>query len=151
MTVKTNTAPELTHEQVVRVLTQPLEAASLFLANGPTIYDTSSPLRVPKLGGPIADPGWTGEAESIPERDVTFGEVQLMPTTMKSVKVISRFSNELARQSIVALDAVIQQRVVKDVADKIDAQFWGASGDGVTTPKASWPSRARRNCRSAGC
>jgi len=135
MAVSTATAPELTQEQVVKVLTLPLEQASAFLAAGPRIFDSAGPLRIPKLGGPVTDPGWTGENELIPERDVTFDEVSLLPSTMKSVKVLTRFSNELARQSVVSLDAALRDRLVRDVAAKLDAQFFSASGDGITTPK----------------
>jgi HK97 family phage major capsid protein len=129
MAVSTATAPELTAEQVQRILVLPLESKSVILSSGPRIFDTNgSPVRIPKLGGPVADPGWTGENGLIPERDVAFDEVLLLPETMQSVKVITRYSNELARQSVVALDAVLQARLVKDVADKIDAAF--ISGDG---------------------
>ncbi|MBS45609.1 MAG: phage major capsid protein [Nocardioides sp.] len=140
MTVKTSTAAELTQEQVVRVLTKPLEEASKFLASGPRIFDTSGPLRVPSLGGMVDSegdpdsPDWIGESEQITTKDVDFGEVSLLPSTMKSVKVITRYSNEMARQSVVALDATLQQRLVTDVAAKLDDQFWSAGGDGVTTP-----------------
>ena len=126
---------ELTQEQVARILIQPLEATSQFLAAGPRIFDTTGPLRIPKMGGPITDPGWTGESQLIPERDVDLTEIKLLPSTMDSIKVITRFSNELARASIVALDAVLQQRLVKDVADKVDGQLFSASGDGVETPR----------------
>jgi len=135
MAVSTTTAPELTAEQVQRILVQPLEAASVFLASGPRIFDSAGPVRIPKLGGPVTDPGWTGENELIPERDVDFDEVTLLPSTMKSVKVLTRFSNELARQSVVALDEALRARLVADVAAKIDTQFLSASGDGTTTPK----------------
>ena len=128
-------ATELTAEQVHRVLVQPLQEKSVFLAAGPRIFDTAGPLRIPKNGGPITDPGWTGENEAIPEKDVDFDEVSLLPSTMKSVKVITRYSNELARQSVVSLDQAIKDRLVNDVAAKLDAQFLSASGDGTTTPK----------------
>lgn len=128
-------ATELTAEQVQRVLVQPLTEASQFLASGVRIIDTPGPLRLPKNGGPIADPGWTGENEQIPERDVDFDELHLLPSTMKSVKVLTRFSNELARQSIISLDQAIKDRLVTDVATKLDTQFFSASGDGTTTPK----------------
>lgn len=131
----TTTAPELTREQVATILVRPLVDKSVFLASGPRIFDTAGPLRLPKLGDPITDPGWTGENEQIPERDADFDEVQLLPSTMKSVKVITRYSNELARQSVVALDATLRDRLVTDVADKLDRQFLSASGDGITTPK----------------
>lgn len=131
MAVSTSTAPELTAEQVAKILVKPLEATSTFLAAGPRIYDTAGPLRLPKLGG-ATSPAWFGENEQItPEVDPTFDEVELLPSTIKSVKTLTRFSNELARQSVIALDAALKERVVKDVADTLDAQFWSAS-DGAT-------------------
>lgn len=136
MAVSTTTASELTREQVQAILVRPLEARSIFLASGPRVFDTDgSQVRVPKMGAPIADPGWTGENELIPERDAAFDEVVLLPSTMKSVKVITRYSNELARQSVVALDPALRDRLVTDVAAKIDAQLLSASGDGITTPR----------------
>lgn len=135
MSVNTSSALELTQEQVQKILIQPLEAASVFLASNPRVFDTNgSQVRVPKMGGPIDDPGWTGESELIPTEDVDFGEVTLLPSTMKSVKVITRFSNELARQSVVALDSALRDRLVRDVASKLDKQFLGLLGDGITTP-----------------
>lgn len=135
MAVSTVTAPELTAEQVQKILVKPLADKSVFLAAGPRVFDTAGPVRIPKMGGPIADPGWTGENEQIPERDADFDEIELLPSTMKSVKVITRFSNELARQSVVSLDQALKDRLVTDVADKLDRQFLSASGDGVSTPK----------------
>ena len=134
MAASTSTAPELTREQVQAILVRPLEDKSIFLAAGPRIFDTDgSPVRIPKMGG-ATDPDWIGENELITEEDVTFDEVTLLPSTMKSVKVITRYSNELARQSVVALDAALRDRLVTDVASKIDRQLLSA-GDGVTTPK----------------
>lgn len=142
MTVKTTSATELTAEQVQRILVKPLEQGSTFLACGPRIFDTAGPIRIPKLGGMVDEgtttpdePDWIGEAELITKKDVDFGEVSLLPSTMKSVKVITTYSNEMARQSVVALDPVLQQRLVTDVAAKLDRQFWSATGDGITTPK----------------
>ena len=134
MAESTTTAPELTREQVQTILVKPLEASSIFLAAGPRIFDSASPVRIPKLGGPVS-PDWIGENEQITEKDVDFDEIQLLPSTMKSVKVITRYSNELARQSVVSLDATLRDRLVTDVASKLDTQFLSASGDGVTTPK----------------
>ena len=50
MAVSTTTAPELTAEQVQRILVQPLEAVSTFLAAGLRIIDTAGPLRLPEDG-----------------------------------------------------------------------------------------------------
>lgn len=134
MANSTTTASELTQEQVAHILVKPLEARSQFLAAGPRIFDTSSPLRIPKLGGPTS-PAWYGENEQITDEDVDFDEVQLLPSTMKSVKTLTKYSNELARQSVVALDAALRDRLVTDVAAKLDTQFLSASGDGTTTPQ----------------
>ncbi len=126
--------PELTATQVATVLVRPLEAQSVFLAAGPRIFDTAGPLRIPKLGAPT-DPSWTGESELITEVNPDFDEVQLLPSTMKSVKTLTRYSNELARQAVVSLDQALRDRLVFDVAAKLDTQFLSASGDGTTTPK----------------
>ena len=138
MAESTLTVPELTREQVAAILVQPLEQRSVFLAAGPRIFDTDgSQLRIPKAPGDgSAALGWTGENELIPEHDVDFDELVLMPSTMKSVKTLTRYSNELARQSVVALDAAIRDRLVLDVAAKLDQQFLSASdGNGGTEPK----------------
>ena len=127
-------AHELTAEQVARILVKPLEAASVFLAAGPRIFDTAGPLRIPKAPK-ASDVSFVGENELIPEVNPDFDEVQLLPSTMKSLKTLTRYSNELARQSVVALDAALKDRLVADVAAKVDAQFLSASGDGITTPK----------------
>lgn len=134
MAVSTVTANELTAEQVVTTLVQPLEAQSVFLAAGPCIVDTAGPLRMPKMGG-ATTPSWHGENEQISEVDPDFDEISLLPSTMKSIKTLTRFSNELTRQSVVALDAALKARLVKDVADTLDAQLMSAGGDGITKPK----------------
>jgi hypothetical protein len=91
MAVSTTTAAELTAEQVQKILVQPLEQASVFLAAGPRIFDANgSPVRIPEMDGPTS-PDWIGENELITEKDVTFDEVTLLPSTLKSVKTITRF------------------------------------------------------------
>lgn len=128
MVETTKTNPELLQEQVANILIQPLEAASVVLAAGPRIFDTASPLRIPKLVS-STDPSWVGESELIPEHDVDFDEVRLMPTDRKSVKTLIRFSNELLRQSVIGLDSVLKDRLVSDVARKLDTAF--LTGDGA--------------------
>lgn len=128
MTETTTTNPELLREQVSSLLIQPLEAASVVLAAGPRIFDTASPLRIPKLVS-STEPEWVGESELIPEHDVDFDEVKLMPTDRKSVKTLIRFSNELLRQSVIGLDSVLKDRLVSDVARKLDTAF--LTGDGA--------------------
>lgn len=138
MPASTTSAPELTREQVLAVLTQPLMAASVFLAAGPRIFDVTAagPVRIPRLDG-MTSPNWHGENELISEVEADFGEVVLLDG-VKSVKSITRFSNELARSSVVALDAALRDRMVLDVAAKLDAAFLAGTGDIVdgrrTTP-----------------
>ncbi|ANE80282.1 capsid protein [Mycobacterium adipatum] len=134
MAVSTTSATELTQEQVAKILVRPLEEAAKFLAAGPRIFDTSSELRIPKLGGPTVVT-WVGENEQIPEANPDFDEVTLLPSSMKSLKTLTRYSNELARQSVVALDAALKDRLVTDVATKLDAQLFSASGNGTTEPQ----------------
>lgn len=134
MAVSTTSASELTAEQVVKILVKPLEEAAKFLAAGPRIFDTASPIRIPKLGGPTTV-SWVGENEQIPEANPDFDEIELLPSTMKSLKTLTRYSNELARQSVIALDAALKDRLVTDVAAKLDSQLFSASGDGTTTPQ----------------
>lgn len=135
MAVSTQNTSELTAEQVEKILVQPLEEQSQFLAAGPRIFDTNgSQVRIPKMGG-ATSPSWHGENELIDEQDPDFDEIVLLPSTMKSVKTLTRYSNEMARQSVVALDAALKDRLVRDVASTLDAQFFGAAGDGTTQPK----------------
>ena len=135
MALSTTNSTALTDQQVVATLVKPLAAASVFLSSGVRIIDTAGPLRLPKLGAPTA-PAWFAQNDLItPEVDPTFDEVALLPSTMKSVKTLTRFSNELARQSVIALDQALKDRLVTDVAATLDAQFFGLTGDGILMPK----------------
>src|SRR5699024_9573199 len=106
----------------------PLEAQSVVLSSGPRIFDTASPLRIPKLTSG-ASVGFVGESEETPEADVQFGEVGLMPSDRKSIKILVRFSNELLRQSVVGLDATLRSRLVTDVGNALDDAL--LTGDGA--------------------
>lgn len=150
MATSTTTARELTREQVQTILIKPLQDQSVFLSAGPRIFDTDGSLvRIPKLGGPTA-PSWHGENEQISEVNASFEEITLMPNTMKSIKTITRFSNEMARQSIVNLDQVLKQRLVGDVADTLDEQLLSASGDGTTLPKGLFAHAGIQKLTSVG-
>ena len=129
MAENTTANPELLQEQVSNILIQPLEAESIILNSGVQIFDTSSPLRIPKLVS-SSDPAWTAEGAQITEHDVDFDEVRLMPTDRASVKTIIRFTNELLRQSVIGLDNVLKTRLVSDVSRKLDTAF--LTGDGAT-------------------
>lgn len=129
MSETTLTANTLTADQVQRVLVTPLDAACTFLAAGPRVFDVTAagPVRIPKLLSSEA-PGWHGESELITEVDTEFGEVVLLDG-VKSLKSITRVSNELMRSSVVALEAALRDRLVGDVARKLDGAFF--AGDGI--------------------
>jgi HK97 family phage major capsid protein len=120
--------PELLADQISQLLVQPLEATSVVLASGPRIFDTSGVLRIPKLvSGATA--GFIGECSEIPATaDVDFDELILMPTDGKSLKTILTFTNELVRQSVIGIDAVLRAPLVKDVSDALDTAL--LTGDG---------------------
>ncbi|QLY27974.1 phage major capsid protein [Nocardia huaxiensis] len=128
MTATTSNTKALLHEQVVNVLVQPLEAESVVLASGPQIKDSSEPVRFPRLvSGPTV--GFVGEGEQIPSGDVKFDDVKMMPSDRKSLKIITKFTNEMVRQSVLGLNAALKARLVKSVADTLDTAF--LIGDGA--------------------
>lgn len=128
MTETTAANPELLADQVSSLLVQPLEAASVVLSSGPRIFDTSGQLRIPKLvsGSTV---GWVAEAGLIPDDGgAEFEELTLLPTERKSLKKILRYSNELVRQSVIGIDAVLKARLVKDVSDALDDALLKGTG-----------------------
>lgn len=134
MVNSTASAPQLIEDQVKGILVEPLEAASVVLQSGPTVFNSSEPLRIKTLEDGF-DPGIVGENELIPDGgEATFGEIKLMPTERKSIKAIIRTSNELIRQSTVGVSQTLQARLVKDVANKLDNELLTGTGanDGIT-------------------
>ncbi|GAA1091323.1 hypothetical protein GCM10009648_33520 [Tsukamurella spumae] len=128
MAPATTTAnPTLLQEQIANILVAPLEAASVVLAAGPQIFDTASPLRIPRLTGG-ATVGFVAEGAVIPESGVAFDEVKLMPSDRKSLKVITSVTNELLRQSVIGLDAVLKTRLVTDTANALDTALLTGTG-----------------------
>lgn len=129
MAVDSTSANQLIVEKVSSMLVEPLTAASVVLASNPTVFQSSEPLRVPTLTGET-NPAWVGENELIPEADeMTFGEIELMPTNRKSIKTITRVSNELIRMAKVGVSDVLQRRLVSDVREKLDTAL--LMGDGA--------------------
>ena len=87
----------------------------------------AGPLRIPKLTAG-ASVGFVAEGGLIPEADVDFGEVTLMPSNRTSLKVLIRFTNELLRQSVIGLDSVLRQRLVTDVSNALDDALLKGAG-----------------------
>jgi HK97 family phage major capsid protein len=128
MTETTAANPELLADQVSQLLVQPLESASIVLSSGVRLFDTSGQLRVPKLTNG-ATVGFVAEGGLIPDTgDVGFDELVLMPSTRTSLKIILRYTRELVRQSVIGIDAVLKQRLVKDVSDALDDALLKGTG-----------------------
>lgn len=121
----------LIQSQVASLLVQPLEQASTFLAAGPVVLDSSSPVRVPRIANGVTA-GFVAEGAQISDGDVAFDEVTLLPSTLKGLKVLVKLSNELIRTSVVGLESVLQSRLVTDVAHALDAALWDGTGSSNT-------------------
>lgn len=121
----------LIQSQVASLLVQPLEQASTFLAAGPVVLDSSSPVRVPRIANGVTA-GFVAEGAQISDGDVAFDEVTLLPSTLKGLKVLVKLSNELIRTSVVGLESVLQTRLVTDVANALDAALWDGTGSSNT-------------------
>ena len=121
----------LIQSQVASLLVQPLEQASTFLAAGPVVLDSSSPVRVPRIANGVTA-GFIAEGSQISDGDVAFDEVTLLPSTLKGLKVLVKLSTELIRTSVVGLESVLQTRLVTDVASALDAALWDGTGSSNT-------------------
>lgn len=117
--------------EVASLLVQPLEQQSTFLAAGPTIIDSAAPLRVPRIASG-ATAAFTAAGAEITASNASFDEVQLLPSTLQALKVLTVISNELIRQSVVGLEAVLRQRLVTDVANALDTALWDGAGTSNT-------------------
>lgn len=128
MAIETTTGNStLIQSQVASLLVQPLEQASTFLAAGPVVLDSSSPVRVPRVANGVTA-GFVAEGAQISDGDVAFDEVTLLPSTLKGLKVLVKLTNELIRTSVIGLESVLQTRLVTDVANALDAALWDGTG-----------------------
>ncbi len=130
-TQTTATFPTLQQTEIQSLLVQPLEAASVFLASGPKIIDTNGPIRIPRIASGLTV-GFVGEGAQIPESSVGLDEVTMLPSTLKSLKVISRVTAEVLRSSAVALDAILKQRLSTDTAAALDTALFTGNGNSNT-------------------
>ncbi|MFV8381184.1 phage major capsid protein [Corynebacterium hindlerae] len=128
----TTTHSTLIKDEVLKMLIEPLEAASVVLASGPTVFNSSNPLRIPRLDS-SGDVTWVGEGEQIPdEYTAKFSEIALMPKERKSLKSITRVTNELIRMANLSISPILQQRIVNDVKHKLDDALLVGDGEDNT-------------------
>lgn len=130
-TQTTGNLPTLQQDQIASLLVRPLEAESVFLAAGPKIIDTNGPIRVPRIASGLTV-GFVGEGAQIPEASVGMDEVEMLPSTLKSLKVLSRVTSEVLRSSAVALDSILKQRLTTDTAAALDTALFTSNGNANT-------------------
>lgn len=135
MTVSTVVTQELIQTTVQKILTLPLEQESTWLSAGPLVVDSASPVRFPKLDADDSSVGYVAEGADIPMDDVSFSELALMPSTMQSFKRVVPVTHEALRTASLDLSGIIQAALVRWMAAKTDAAFYGAGGNGTTTIK----------------
>jgi HK97 family phage major capsid protein len=132
---------ELTAEAVQALLIEPLMTQSVFLSAGPRMFTSSggAPVILPRItvydigtGVGASATYWHGENEQITESDPDFGEITLLPSTLKSIKVLHRFSNELARLSVLNVANALRDAIVRRVALALDRAFLVGEGTGNT-------------------
>lgn len=122
----------LIKDQVANILVKPLEAASVVLGSGATIFNSSEPLRIPRLDS-SGTVGFVGEGEQIPDTYTAgFSELKLMPSERKSLKTITRITNELVRQAQNGVTTVLQQRIVEDTRKALDDALLNGDGADAT-------------------
>ena len=95
MSADTTTGASLIAEQVSQILVQPLEAASVCPRRWPAHLRTQRAAAHPhpdRLDRPVLGCRETTD----PGSDVTFGEINLRPSNRKSIKALTKFSNEMA-------------------------------------------------------
>lgn len=119
----------LIQEQVASMLVEPLEAESVVLSSGVTVFNSSEPLRIPRLVDGFT-PGFVAEGAEIPvAAPAEFSEIKLMPSERKGLKSITVVTNELIREAVFGVQNVLQQRIVKDVSNALDTAL--LVGDGA--------------------
>ena len=130
-TQTTATFPTLQQTEIQSLLVQPLESESVFLTSGPKIVDTNGPIRIPRIASGLTV-GFVGEGAQIPESSVGLDEVSMLPSTLKSLKVISRVTSEVLRSSAQSLDAILKQRLATDTAKALDVALFTGNGNANT-------------------
>ena len=137
MSNNTTNKNELIQEQVREFIIDPLASESVVLSNSPRIIDSAAHVKIPRITN-TSGVGFVGEGQEIPDDyTVETAEFRLMPENMKSLKTISRVTNELVRSAAVGVSQMLQQRIVTDMRATLDDALLvgdGASDAAGVTP-----------------
>lgn len=128
MSLDTSSNATLTQDVVQRLLILPLTQRSTYLSQGfPTFTSSGEPIKVPSLST-LGTPGYVAEGSAIPTVEATTSEITLLPSTVQSVKVITKMTREIVRQSVVNVESIFTTKLVSDVTRILDAALWNGAG-----------------------
>lgn len=88
----TSATQAVIEQDVSSTIVQPLVANSVILQQGPHMFQTSAPLRVPRLAA-STNVGYVAEGATITNAAIAVDEVDLLPSVregMKSLTVVQR-------------------------------------------------------------
>lgn len=116
-------------EQIGALLVEPIADASIGIASSTPVTTTSSVYRIPIVN---EDPSaaWVPEGAEIPATDATVNELNVVPTKLAGLTVVT---SELAADSDPSATAIITDGLARDIAKKLDAAYFGA----LTAPAQS--------------
>lgn len=131
----------LTQDQVERLLIYPLQERSTYMQQGfPVFTSNGEPIKLPSLTS-FGTATFVAQGTAIPEVNASTSEVELLPNTVRSIKVLARMSNELVRQSVVNVESAFSRKLVDDVSKVLDQAMWagGTATAGSPIGMANFP------------
>jgi HK97 family phage major capsid protein len=131
----------LTQDQVERLLIYPLQERSTYMAQGfPVFTSNGEPIKLPSLTS-FGTATFVAQGTAIPVVTASTSEVELLPNTVQSIKVIARMSNELVRQAVVNVESAFSRKLVDDVSKVLDEAMWagGTATAGSPVGMANFP------------
>lgn len=141
MTATTIANATLTQDQVERLLILPLQQRSTYMQQGfPVFTSNGEPIKLPSLTS-FGTATFVAQGTAIPEVTASTSEVELLASSVSSIKVIAKMSNELIRQSVVNVEAAFSRKLVDDVSQVLDAAMWngGTATAGSPIGMANFP------------
>lgn len=127
----TSSNATLTRDEVEAILIAPLAQKSTFLRVGfPTFTSNGEPIKIPSLST-FGTATFVAQGSAVPEVAPTTSEIELLSSSVYSLKVMSRVSNELIRQSFLGIQEQFSAKLVSDVTRILDNALW--NGGTATT------------------
>lgn len=96
--------------------------------SSPIIVSAGVPVRVPRIAALDVGAPFIAENALIPETEIDYGELTLLPSTLRGLKVLHRMSNELARHAVGNASTLLSDALVRRVARALDAAFLAGTG-----------------------